>query len=123
MRKKNQLPSLEKLIPRRSSTFCSKLENHFLINDPNSERASKLQRQLHNCLEIVNYVKKKEGKISRVAKFGTDDYIVERKEATQNENEICEIPWPFTANTYCRDDSDDEGDFGTTSQTVQTIIR
>ncbi|GFX26679.1 hypothetical protein TNCV_1838561 [Trichonephila clavipes] len=24
--------------------LCSKLENHFLINDPNSERASKLQR-------------------------------------------------------------------------------
>ncbi|GFX30307.1 tigger transposable element-derived protein 1 [Trichonephila clavipes] len=27
--------------------LCSKLENHFLINDPNSERASKLQRELH----------------------------------------------------------------------------
>ncbi|GFV91938.1 tigger transposable element-derived protein 1 [Trichonephila clavipes] len=26
--------------------LCSKLENHFLINDPNSERASKLQREL-----------------------------------------------------------------------------
>ncbi|GFW02775.1 tigger transposable element-derived protein 1 [Trichonephila clavipes] len=25
--------------------LCSKLENHFLINDPNSERASKLQRR------------------------------------------------------------------------------
>ncbi|GFT25580.1 tigger transposable element-derived protein 1 [Trichonephila clavipes] len=27
--------------------LCSKLENHFLINDHNSERASKLQRELH----------------------------------------------------------------------------
>ncbi|GFV81115.1 hypothetical protein TNCV_2270991 [Trichonephila clavipes] len=25
--------------------LCTKLENHFLINDPNSERASKLQRR------------------------------------------------------------------------------
>ncbi|GFV64591.1 tigger transposable element-derived protein 1 [Trichonephila clavipes] len=30
--------------------LCSKLENHFLINDPNSERASKLQRELQNCM-------------------------------------------------------------------------
>ncbi|GFU67295.1 tigger transposable element-derived protein 1 [Trichonephila clavipes] len=29
--------------------LCSKLENHFLINAPNSERASKLQRELQNC--------------------------------------------------------------------------
>ncbi|GFX32521.1 hypothetical protein TNCV_2174391 [Trichonephila clavipes] len=26
--------------------LCSKLENHFLINDPNSERASKLQKTI-----------------------------------------------------------------------------
>ncbi|GFU55734.1 tigger transposable element-derived protein 1 [Trichonephila clavipes] len=30
--------------------LCSKLENHFLINDSNSERASKLQRELQNCM-------------------------------------------------------------------------
>ncbi|GFV25471.1 hypothetical protein TNCV_1147411 [Trichonephila clavipes] len=30
--------------------LCSKLENHFLINDPNSERASKLQRELQSCI-------------------------------------------------------------------------
>ncbi|GFW76845.1 hypothetical protein TNCV_59431 [Trichonephila clavipes] len=30
--------------------FCSKLENHFLINDPNSERAYKLQRELQNSM-------------------------------------------------------------------------
>ncbi|GFU57689.1 tigger transposable element-derived protein 1 [Trichonephila clavipes] len=56
--------------------LCSKLENHFLINAPNSERASKLQRR-----------------------------------ATQNENEVCENPWPLpqisTAETIS---SDDEGD-------------
>ncbi|GFV62502.1 uncharacterized protein TNCV_630811 [Trichonephila clavipes] len=30
--------------------LCSKLENHFLINAPNSGRASKLQRELQNCM-------------------------------------------------------------------------
>ncbi|GFU69020.1 tigger transposable element-derived protein 1 [Trichonephila clavipes] len=40
---KNQLPSLIKLI-QEGLQLCSKLENHFLIN---SERASKLQRELH----------------------------------------------------------------------------
>ncbi|GFW30827.1 tigger transposable element-derived protein 1 [Trichonephila clavipes] len=30
--------------------LCSKLENHFLINAPNSERASKLQCELQNCM-------------------------------------------------------------------------
>ncbi|GFV55050.1 tigger transposable element-derived protein 1 [Trichonephila clavipes] len=36
--------------------LCSKLENHFLINDPNSERASKLQSfdpQNHECPKLV----------------------------------------------------------------------
>ncbi|GFX81628.1 tigger transposable element-derived protein 1 [Trichonephila clavipes] len=28
--------------------LCTKLKNHFLINDPNSERASKLQREMQN---------------------------------------------------------------------------
>ncbi|GFW38508.1 tigger transposable element-derived protein 1 [Trichonephila clavipes] len=30
--------------------LCSKLENHFLINDPNSGRASKLECELQNCM-------------------------------------------------------------------------
>ncbi|GFW25932.1 hypothetical protein TNCV_1328881 [Trichonephila clavipes] len=34
-------PLTEKLI-QEDLQLCSKLENHFLINDPNSERASKL---------------------------------------------------------------------------------
>ncbi|GFU78484.1 tigger transposable element-derived protein 1 [Trichonephila clavipes] len=56
--------------------LCSKLENHFLINDPNSERASKLQRR-----------------------------------ATQNENEVCENPWPLPQISIAeRVSSDDEGD-------------
>ncbi|GFY31831.1 tigger transposable element-derived protein 1 [Trichonephila clavipes] len=56
--------------------LCSKLENHFLINDPNSERASKLQRR-----------------------------------ATQNENEVCENPWPLTQISIAETvSSDDEGD-------------
>ncbi|GFY26076.1 hypothetical protein TNCV_353941 [Trichonephila clavipes] len=36
-------PLIRKLI-QEGLQLCSKLENHFLINDPNSERASKLQR-------------------------------------------------------------------------------
>ncbi|GFW38817.1 tigger transposable element-derived protein 1 [Trichonephila clavipes] len=56
--------------------LCSKLENHFLINDPNSERAYKLQRR-----------------------------------ATQNENEVCENPWPLPQISIAeRVSSDDEGD-------------
>ncbi|GFW96549.1 tigger transposable element-derived protein 1 [Trichonephila clavipes] len=56
--------------------LCCKLENHFLINDPNSERASKLQRR-----------------------------------ATQNENEVCENPWPLPQISIAeRVSSDDEGD-------------
>ncbi|GFV69464.1 hypothetical protein TNCV_2778791 [Trichonephila clavipes] len=56
--------------------LCSKLENHFLINDPNSERASKLQRR-----------------------------------ATQNENEVCENPWPLPQISITETvSSDDEGD-------------
>ncbi|GFV66239.1 hypothetical protein TNCV_2631801 [Trichonephila clavipes] len=56
--------------------LCSKLENHFLINDPNSERASKLQRR-----------------------------------ATQNENEVCENPWPLPQISIAETvSSDDEGE-------------
>ncbi|GFX30301.1 tigger transposable element-derived protein 1 [Trichonephila clavipes] len=56
--------------------LCSKLENHFLINAPNSERASKLQRR-----------------------------------ATQNENEVCENPWPLPQISIAETvSSDDEGD-------------
>ncbi|GFV08471.1 tigger transposable element-derived protein 1 [Trichonephila clavipes] len=39
--------------------LCSKLENRFLINDPNSERASKLQRELQNCMSGYRELYKK----------------------------------------------------------------
>ncbi|GFX42882.1 tigger transposable element-derived protein 1 [Trichonephila clavipes] len=39
--------------------LCSKLENHFLINDPNSERVSKLQRELQNCMSGCRELYKK----------------------------------------------------------------
>ncbi|GFX81061.1 tigger transposable element-derived protein 1 [Trichonephila clavipes] len=39
--------------------LCSKLENHFLINAPNSERASKLQRELQNCMSGYRELYKK----------------------------------------------------------------
>ncbi|GFV02083.1 hypothetical protein TNCV_4278741 [Trichonephila clavipes] len=68
-------PLTGKLI-QEGHQLCSKLENHFLINDPNSERASKLQRR-----------------------------------ATQNENEVCEIPWPLPQISIAETvSSDDEGD-------------
>ncbi|GFW19276.1 hypothetical protein TNCV_256031 [Trichonephila clavipes] len=55
--------------------LCSKLENHFFINDPNSERAFKLQRR-----------------------------------TTQNENEVCENPWPLPQISIAETVSSDEGD-------------
>ncbi|GFW17835.1 tigger transposable element-derived protein 1 [Trichonephila clavipes] len=39
--------------------LCSKLENNFLINDPNSEGASKLQRELQNCMSGYRELYKK----------------------------------------------------------------
>ncbi|GFX34016.1 uncharacterized protein TNCV_912171 [Trichonephila clavipes] len=48
--------------------LCSKLENHFLINAPNSERASKLQRELQNCMSGYPELYKKNKRIL-IAKF------------------------------------------------------
>ncbi|GFW77670.1 tigger transposable element-derived protein 1 [Trichonephila clavipes] len=63
-------------IIQESLQLRSKLENHFIINDPNSELASKLQRR-----------------------------------ATQNENEVCENPWPLPQISIAEAvSSDDEGD-------------
>ncbi|GFX10275.1 tigger transposable element-derived protein 1 [Trichonephila clavipes] len=47
--------------------LCSKLENHFLINAPNSERASKLQRELQNCMS--GYPELYKNKRILIAKF------------------------------------------------------
>ncbi|GFT82990.1 tigger transposable element-derived protein 1 [Trichonephila clavipes] len=47
---------------------CSKLEPHFLINDPNSERASKLQREQQNCMSGYRELYKKNKRIL-IAKF------------------------------------------------------
>ncbi|GFU39432.1 tigger transposable element-derived protein 1 [Trichonephila clavipes] len=47
--------------------LCSKLENRFLINDPNSERASKLQREQQNCMSGYRELYKK--KRILIAKF------------------------------------------------------
>ncbi|GFU83725.1 tigger transposable element-derived protein 1 [Trichonephila clavipes] len=72
--------------------LCSKLENHFLSNDPNSERASKLQRELQNCMSRYRelYKKIKESSLQSLI----SDYIVRKGRAAQNENEVCENPWP-----------------------------
>ncbi|GFV88747.1 tigger transposable element-derived protein 1 [Trichonephila clavipes] len=48
--------------------LCSKLENHFLISDPNSERALNYNMSCRTaCLDIVNYIKK--NKRILIAKF------------------------------------------------------
>ncbi|GFX51946.1 tigger transposable element-derived protein 1 [Trichonephila clavipes] len=89
--------------------LCSKLENHFLINDPNSERASKLQHELQNCMSGYRELYKKIKESSSQSLI--TDFIVRKGRATQNENEVCENPWPlpliFIAETVS---SDDEGD-------------
>ncbi|GFS90844.1 tigger transposable element-derived protein 1 [Trichonephila clavipes] len=63
--------------------LCSKLENHFLINDPNSERASKLQRELQNCMSGYRelYKKIKES----LSQSLITDCIVRKGRATQND--------------------------------------
>ncbi|GFU75946.1 tigger transposable element-derived protein 1 [Trichonephila clavipes] len=89
--------------------LCSKLENHFLINAPNSERASKLQRELQNCMSGYRelYKKIKESSLQSLI----TDYIVRKGRATQNENEVCENPWPLPQISITeRVSSDDESD-------------
>ncbi|GFY28354.1 tigger transposable element-derived protein 1 [Trichonephila clavipes] len=56
--------------------LCSKLENHFLINDPNSERASKLQRELQNCMSGYRELYKKIKESSSQSLI--TDYIVRK---------------------------------------------
>ncbi|GFU68287.1 tigger transposable element-derived protein 1 [Trichonephila clavipes] len=89
--------------------LCSKLENHFLINAPNSERASKLQRELQNCMSGYRELYKKIKESSNQSLF--TDYIVRKGRATQNENEVCENPWPLPQISIAETvSSDDEGD-------------
>ncbi|GFT28041.1 tigger transposable element-derived protein 1 [Trichonephila clavipes] len=57
--------------------LCSKLENHFLINAPNSERASKLQRELQNCMSGYRELYKKNKRIL-IAQSLITDYIVRK---------------------------------------------
>ncbi|GFX36542.1 tigger transposable element-derived protein 1 [Trichonephila clavipes] len=87
--------------------LCSKLENHFLIKDPNSEQASKLQRELQNCMSGYRELVYKKIKESSSQSLITD-YIVRKGRATQNENEVCENPWPLTQSEAVS--SDDKGD-------------
>ncbi|GFW40279.1 tigger transposable element-derived protein 1 [Trichonephila clavipes] len=89
--------------------LCSKLENHFLIKDPNSERASKLQRELQNCMCGYRELYKKITESSSQSLI--TDYIVRKGRATQNENEVCEDPWPLPQISIAETVfSDDEGD-------------
>ncbi|GFW79865.1 uncharacterized protein TNCV_3898661 [Trichonephila clavipes] len=64
--------------------LCSKLENHFHINDLNSERASKLQRELQNCLSGYRELYKKI-KESSSQSLITDYIVRKRKSYTERE--------------------------------------
>ncbi|GFX82925.1 tigger transposable element-derived protein 1 [Trichonephila clavipes] len=88
--------------------LCSKLENHFLINDPNSERASKLQRELQNCMSGYRELYKKIKESSSQSLI--TDYIVRKGRATQNENEVYENPWPLPQISIAERVSSDDGD-------------
>ncbi|GFV56809.1 tigger transposable element-derived protein 1 [Trichonephila clavipes] len=89
--------------------LCSKLENHFLINDPNSERASKFQRELQNCMSGYRELYKKIKESSSQSLI--TDYIVRKGRATQNENEVCENSWLLLQISIAETvSSDDEGD-------------
>ncbi|GFU94968.1 hypothetical protein TNCV_333041 [Trichonephila clavipes] len=58
------------------------------------------------CLDIVNYIKKESSWQSLIT-----DYIVRKGRATQNENEVCENPWPLPQISIAETvSSDDEGD-------------
>ncbi|GFW63444.1 tigger transposable element-derived protein 1 [Trichonephila clavipes] len=97
------------IIIQEGLQLCSKLENHFIINDPNSERASEFQRELQNCMSGYRelYKKIKESSSQSVI----TDYIVKKERATQKENEICENPWPLPQISIAETvSSDDEGD-------------
>ncbi|GFT26993.1 hypothetical protein TNCV_4675281 [Trichonephila clavipes] len=60
------------------------------------------------CLDIVNYVKKTKESSSQSL---ITDYIVRKGRATQNENEVCENPWPLPQISIAETvSSDDEGD-------------
>ncbi|GFV51123.1 uncharacterized protein TNCV_4744001 [Trichonephila clavipes] len=89
--------------------LCSKLQNSFLINHPNSERASKLQRELQNCMSGYRELYKKIKESSSQSLI--TDNIVRKGRATQNENEVCENPWPLPQISIAETvSSDDEGD-------------
>ncbi|GFV54488.1 hypothetical protein TNCV_2281931 [Trichonephila clavipes] len=60
------------------------------------------------CLDIVNYIKKIKESSSQSL---ITDYIVKKGRATQNENEICENPWPLPQISIAETVSSDyEGD-------------
>ncbi|GFY34527.1 putative DD41D transposase [Trichonephila clavipes] len=99
--------------------LCSKLENHFLINDPNSERASKLQRELQNCMSGYRELYKKIKESSSQSLI--TDYIVRKGRATQNENEVCEDPWPLPQISIAETVSSDDGDLEPLRKRCQVI--
>ncbi|GFW05031.1 hypothetical protein TNCV_598251 [Trichonephila clavipes] len=89
---------------------CSKLENNFLISEPNSERASKLQRELQNCMSGYRELYKKNKRIL-IAQSLITDYIARKGRTTQNEKEVCENSGPLPQISIVETvSSDDEGD-------------
>ncbi|GFY13847.1 tigger transposable element-derived protein 1 [Trichonephila clavipes] len=88
--------------------LCRKLENNFLINDPNSEQASKLQRKLQNCMSGYRELYKKIKESSSQSLI--TDYIIRKERATQNENEVCENTRPLPQIPIAETISSDDGD-------------
>ncbi|GFY28153.1 hypothetical protein TNCV_4394871 [Trichonephila clavipes] len=70
--------------------------------------ASKLQRELQNCMSGYRelYKKIKESSSQNLI----TDYIVRKGRATQNENEVCENPWPLPQISIVETVSSDDGD-------------
>ncbi|GFU97077.1 hypothetical protein TNCV_3347231 [Trichonephila clavipes] len=99
--------------------LCSKLENHFFINDPNFERASKLQRELQNYMSGYRelYKKIKES----FSQSLITDYIVRKGRATQNENEVCENSWPLPQISIAETVSSDYGDLEPLRKRCKTL--
>ncbi|GFX14267.1 tyrosine-protein kinase transmembrane receptor Ror2 [Trichonephila clavipes] len=100
-------PLTGKLI-QGSLQLCSKLENHFLINDPNSEGASKLQRELQNCMSGYRELYKKIKESSSQSLI--TDYIVEKEELHRTRMKFVKIRGFYRKYLLKTVSSDDEGD-------------
>ena len=71
---------------REGLQLCSKLENHFLVNDADNERALKFQRELKTCMS--DYRELYKGLVKQPPQRLITDYIVKEKKSILNEHEV-----------------------------------